>query len=123
MKKRMVCMFLFSLCVLGTAWAQTTVQRSLYVSEHGDDNNDGRSEETPYKTLEKAVEMANNGAIKTITVIGTINYSKSWIVISNRSNTDEILITGKPGANNAEKAVMQGISVDGRFSFTHIALQ
>jgi hypothetical protein len=54
--------------------AQTPANRSYYVHADGDDeNNNGRSEEAPYKTLKKAVEMATKGAVKTITVIGTLD--------------------------------------------------
>jgi len=102
--------------------AQTTVQRSLYVSANGDDNNNGRSEETPYRTLRKAVETANSGAIKTITVIGTI-------AGNNRipAEGDEILITGKQDASEAERAVLSGeTELTGRVEkvrFTNIRLR
>jgi hypothetical protein len=86
----------------GVACAQS-VNRSYYVRADGDDeNNNGRSEEAPYKTLAKAVEMVSKGAVKTITVIGRIDGSVS---IEN-SGTSEILITGKADADENEKAVL-----------------
>jgi len=116
MKKRTVLTVLLALAAFGAVYAQTTVQRSLYVSAQGDDNNNGRSETTPYKTLGKAVEAANAGIIKTITIIGTISGGNA-----RQSGADEILITGKPDASAAERAVISGyVSVDGKVRFTHI---
>jgi predicted outer membrane repeat protein len=118
MKKRTVLTVLFALAAFGAAYAQTTIQRSLYVSAKGDDNNNGRSETTPYKTLEKAVEAANAGVIKTITVIGTITGGDVY-----QSGDDEILVTGKPDASGTERAVIsRSISVGGKVRFTHIRL-
>jgi len=100
--------------------AQTTIQRSLYVSAKGNDNNNGRSEETPFKTLGKAVETANSGVIKTITVSGTITDQEIRI---RQTGNDEILITGKPDASGAEKAVISNdIYINGKIRFTHILL-
>jgi hypothetical protein len=124
MKKKM------SICIM--AWvllgtfaslnAQTTIQRSLYVSARGNDNNNGRSEETPYRTLGKAVETANAGVIKTITVIGTIEETRTIEIW--QSGADEILITGKPDASAAERAVINtNIYIDGKVRFTHIRLK
>jgi predicted outer membrane repeat protein len=115
MKKLTLLTVLLALSVLG-AQAQTTVQRSLYVSAAGDDNNNGRSEDAPYKTLKKAVEAANAGVIKTITVIGTLTGEQS----APQTGADEILITGKP---DALAAVSGGIYVSGKVRFTHIRLQ
>jgi predicted outer membrane repeat protein len=119
MKKRTVLTVLLALAAFGAAYAQTTVQRSLYVSAKGDDNNNGRSETTPYKTLGKAVEAANAGVIKTITVIGTTIDGGGVY----QSGADEILITGKADASEAERAVISGaVYVKGKVRFTHIRL-
>jgi len=127
MKKMMsFCLIVWVLLVTSLN-AQTTIQRSLYVSAKGDDNNNGRSEETPYKTLEKAMEVANAGVIKTITVIGII---EEKIIIEKRgrieiyqNGADEILITGKPDASEEERAIINtNISVSGKVRFTHIRL-
>jgi hypothetical protein len=118
MKKRMALTVLLVLAAFGAAYTQTTVQRSLYVSAKGDDNNNGRSEETPFKTLGKATEAANAGVIKTITVIGTIDSGSV-----HQRGDDEIMVTGKPGASEAEKAVINSvIGVIGKVRFTHIRL-
>ena len=122
MKKRTALTVMLALAAFGAAYAQTTVQRSLYVSAQGDDSNNGRSEATPYKTLEKAVEMANAGVIKTIMVIGTITTNWERFAIS-QSGADEILVTGKPDASGAERAVIsKEVYVDGKVRFTHIRL-
>jgi len=130
--KKMTSVCLMAWVLLGTFAvanlnAQTTIQRSLYVSAKGNDNNNGRSEETPYKTLRKAVETANAGVIKTITVIGTIEESISI----NQTGADEILITGKPDASFAERAVISSfkrwdetvcLEVYGKIRFTYIQI-
>ena len=119
--KKMMSICLMAWVLLGafaSLNAQTTIQRSLYVSARGNDNNNGRSEETPYKTLEKAAETANAGAIKTITVIGTIAGGSI-----RQSGADEILITGKPDASAAERAVISSsINISGKVRFSHILL-
>jgi hypothetical protein len=94
-----------------------TANRSYYVRADGDDeNNNGRAEDTPYKTLTKAVEMASKGAVKTITVLGKLsgedeknplnphNYMIEIVLEANQ----EILITGKQNASEEEKAVLSG---------------
>jgi predicted outer membrane repeat protein len=106
-------------------YAQTSAPRSYYVNGvTGDDaNNNGRSEETPFKTVTKAVEMAKMGVIKTITIIGRIS-STDEIRISD-AGSDEILITGKPDAGENEKASTNGkFSIsDSKVRFTHITIE
>jgi hypothetical protein len=118
MIKRITLSFLLMLFVLGTVWTQTTIQRSLYVSAKGDDNNNGRSEETPFKTLKKASEAANSGVIKTITIIGTIDGDSEI----RQEGNDEILITGKSNVSGAERAVLDIDKVSGKVRFTYIRL-
>jgi len=78
---------------------------SYYVRANGSDSNTGTSENTPFKTLTKAVETASKTKVKKITVIGTlIGQTK----ISN-SGVDEILITGKQNASNSEKAILTSL--------------
>lgn len=94
-----------------------TANRSYYVSANGDDeNNNGRSEEAPFKTLAKAIEMASKGAVKTITVLGTlygedergpINQSNYVFVVS-FSGSQELLITGKSDVSDEERAILSG---------------
>ena len=45
---------------------------TYYVNAYGNDNNNGTTEDAPFKTLQKAIEMASVTSIKKITVIGTI---------------------------------------------------
>jgi hypothetical protein len=46
---------------------------TYYVSATGNDANDGLTDATPFQTLAQAVDMAKQGSIKTITVIGTLD--------------------------------------------------
>jgi hypothetical protein len=90
--------------------AQTTAPRSFYVRADGNDNNNGRSEDAPFETLEKAIEMASAGAIKTITVIGTFER----VSISRKTGSSEIIITGKSNVlGEEEKAVFGGCGING----------
>jgi hypothetical protein len=100
--------------------AQAAAPRAYYVRADGDDeNNNGRSEAAPFKTVNKAVEAAKMGVIKTIIVIGTISVEAS---ISDAGN-DEILLTGKADASEAEKAVLSGgFSVSSKVRITHITI-
>ncbi|MDR1904089.1 MAG: hypothetical protein LBQ88_17600 [Treponema sp.] len=114
-----VCVLALAVCLSGAAYAQTA-PRSYYVRADGDDNNNGRSEAAPFKTLEKAAEMAKMGVIKTITVIGPLEGGSVQA-----AGNDEILITGKPDAGDAEKAVInKTVSIsDAKVRFTHIRFE
>ena len=92
--KKMVVLFVF-LWMTVTLIAQEA-PRSYYVRADGDDeNNNGRSEDTPFKTLTKAVDSASKGAVKTITILGTIN---STFRISNADATSIISIVNQHGS-------------------------
>jgi hypothetical protein len=108
-------------CLLGTGQAfGQAASRSYYVRADGNDSNNGRSEETPFKTLKKAVEMAAAGAVRTITVIGTVDGCR----ISG-AGTQEILITGKPDASGTEKALISseiGVYGPSKVKFTHVQI-
>ncbi|GHV89758.1 hypothetical protein AGMMS50268_02610 [Spirochaetia bacterium] len=119
-------------CTSGVLLHAQTAPRSYYVSATGDDNNNGRSEAAPFRTLDKAVEAAKAGVIKTITVIGTIedSFTTTHGKIFNKleirnTGTDEILITGKPDASEAEKAVFNSpVSIyNAKIRFTHIEMK
>jgi hypothetical protein len=87
----------------------------------GDDGNTGRSEDKAYKTVEKAVEMAKMGVVKTITIIGPIDGFKI-----EKTGPDEILITGKPDAGEAEKAVINGqvrLGDNAPVKFTYVTIE
>jgi hypothetical protein len=47
--------------------------KSFFVKENGNDENDGLTRNTALKTLAKAVFLTTQGLIKTITVIGTLD--------------------------------------------------
>jgi hypothetical protein len=56
------------LMVVRGFWAATqTAEHSYYVSANGNDKNDGRSEDAPFKTFAKAVDAALKGTVKTVT--------------------------------------------------------
>lgn len=89
--------------VIVPIWGQA-VDRSYYVSQNGnDDTNNGRSEEAPFASISKAIEMAEKGAVKKITVIGRINeLSRIYY-----EGTTEILICGKiVSAENEQAAIL-----------------
>ncbi|MDR1901648.1 MAG: hypothetical protein LBQ88_05110 [Treponema sp.] len=95
---------LFTAC--GFSVFAQAAPRSYYVRADGDDeNNNGRSEEAPLKTLLKAIEMASKGAVKTITVLGVLELDDIRISVT---GSHEILITGKANASDEEKAVLTG---------------
>jgi predicted outer membrane repeat protein len=109
------------MCLLGTVQAfGQTANRSYYVRADGDDSaNNGRSEEAPFKTLKKAIEMSGAGAVKTITVMGTVEGCR----IEN-AGSSEILITGKPDASDTERALISSSVVirNTKVKFTHVQI-
>jgi hypothetical protein len=109
------------MCLLGTVQAfGQTAERSYYVRADGDDEaNNGRSEDAPFATLKKAIEMAAAGAVRTITVIGTVDASSIY-----SGGTKEIIITGKPEASETEKAViLSEIGIrNSKIRFTHVKI-
>jgi hypothetical protein len=89
---------------------------AYYVRADGSDFNDGLSEAAPFRTLTKALDAANKGKIKTVTVLGTLNlesegensqYSDYVFNITDTRRT-EITIRGKEGADEAEHGVLSG---------------
>ena len=134
--KRMVMAILVTAVVCAAVFAQRG--QTVYVSARGNDNNSG-SEEQPYLTIQRALMMlmianAAGHDFNTITVIGTLN-EKNSDADGNRFqlfNVDEerdIIITGKPGATGAERAVLSIRGTDavvavflGRIRFEHIEI-
>ena len=90
-----------------------TENRSYYVRADGDDNNNGRSEDSPFRTLSKALDMATKGAVKKITIIGTLT-EKEFIMERfkdiafgfRKLGSSEILVTGKKDASEEERAIL-----------------
>jgi hypothetical protein len=93
--------FIFFICL--NAFSQST-ERAFYVSSNGNDNNDGLSESTAYRTLEKALNRSSNSSIKKIVILGTIIGNH----MINNTGSYEILITGKPLSNEQEMSVIAG---------------
>ena len=106
----------FGTTIIGSIFGQVSV-RSYYVCADGDDeNNNGRSEDTPVKTINKALEMATAGAVKRITVIGHLTSFRA-----RNTGTTEILITGKQNCSEEEKAVICGPGKDAWYSYDNYA--
>jgi hypothetical protein len=105
----LICCFL--LVAMSVPIFGQTTNRFYYVRADGDDENNGRSETTPLKTLEKALSLSSQGAIKTIMVIGKIEVDVIgyWQV----STDAEIVITGKENASEEEKAVFDSVKIMG----------
>jgi hypothetical protein len=92
---------------------------TYYVSATGNDENDGLTEATAFKTLSHASFQAKKSDnIKTITVIGTLNEASE----NNQRNDavfallfldeeEPILITGIPNAPAGRRAVLSGAGV------------
>jgi len=111
-------LFLFAAC--GSSPSSKTPDltgvSSYYVRANGNDKNTGTSEDSPFKTLTKALEVAAKTQVKKITVIGTLvgaTSTKHLAPVSllgvsdiNTLYSKEILITGKPDATGEEKAVL-----------------
>jgi len=132
--KKLISSFVVVLLVCCVSTPQSTqatsttdsVEISYYVRADGDDSNAGISENTPFATLSKAIQVAMTTPVKKVTLIGTITDS---ITISD-SGAEEIFITGKPDASEHEKAVLVvlnqtalEISGDSNIRLEHIVLQ
>jgi hypothetical protein len=138
MKK--ICALIVCMIVCGAALFAQTAGSTYYVSASGNDENDGLTEETAFKTLTRAVLKAGGSeTIKTVTVIGTLNQvsegNDTNDVFSVLGLTDaSILITGLPNAPSDRRAVLSAtgtqkgcVSVSGFFQeftirFEHIEI-
>ena len=71
----MLFIFLISTALLGSCqiFGKAPSGDSYFVHAEGNDRNDGLSEETPFRSLFKAMAMAVSTPIKTITVMGTLD--------------------------------------------------
>jgi hypothetical protein len=97
-----------------------------YVSASGRDGNDGRTEATAFKTLERAVSYLTTSALGdkyAVVVIGTLNQRSeggddeedAFVIISLYG--DSFLITGIPNAPSGTKAVISAAGTDKRAVF------
>jgi hypothetical protein len=110
------------------------LDRAYYVSSRGYDNNEGRSEQSPFGTLEKAIEAAKKGAIKTVVILGVFAnieadegpWRKTFYSINNAG--DEILIIGKHSGSliasgeNLQYFNPTVININGNFRFANIKI-
>ncbi len=95
-----------------------------YVSESGTDSNSGTSQSTPFKTIQKAIDLAQPGS--TI-YLASGNYLQDFVTKRNGLNGSTITITGpknaiiRGGGNariieiNHDYIILDGFSVDGLF--------
>jgi hypothetical protein len=88
-------------------------QDTYYVMAGGSDRNDGLSEQTPFKSLFKALVMVMEGPVKTITVIGALDLAseqssnKERVFLIQGTGKDQILIRGK--SSGTEPAVLSAV--------------
>jgi hypothetical protein len=85
--------FTFISCV-SSSGVSSKESESYFVNIDGNDDNNGLSEATAFKTLGKAIQAATSGTIKRIAIVGTINGT----ININNSGAEEILITGVQNA-------------------------
>jgi predicted outer membrane repeat protein len=90
--------------------AKAPVSDSYFVMSGGSDRNNGLTEQTPFRSLFKAIAMAAGSPIKTITVMGTLDVNTEQSTNAERvffiygDKKDTILIRGK--ATDTEQAVL-----------------
>ena len=135
--KKLIWLIAAALVIVPCAVRAQAPGSTYYVSAAGNNDNDGLTEATAFKTLGYAVWEAASGSsdIKTVTVIGTLNQA------SEGGNNDtvftpliftstEILITGVPNAAGARRAVLSaagtqkyGVNITmARIRFEHIEI-
>lgn len=92
-------------------------QNIIYVSARGNDNNTGLIETSPLKTLSAAFTRSVRNNINIITVIGRLDINsegvnRDIIFILDADTPMEILITGKPDAIGAERAIISALGTN-----------
>jgi len=89
-------------------------QQSIFVSAAGDDNNNGRSEDSPYKTVKKALAEVQSSGIGRITVIGVLDAKsenekgETVFMLFLPDGENELLVSGMRGASGEDQAVLSG---------------
>jgi predicted outer membrane repeat protein len=120
---------MFIAFLLGTAIAVMAQEAPLsyYIRANGNDqNNNGRSETTPFKTLRRAIEVASQGTIRRITIIGTLNQaseagnSRDGVFVINYRGREELTITGKPDASQQQKAILSATGTNKRVVYLYV---
>ena len=92
-------------------------KKSFYVSAQGDDDNSGKSEKRPFKTLGKAILAVNESRRRKITIIGNLNSKSEYSSKDDRyaifdifyTKNRDLTITGKPEASDKERAILSGV--------------
>lgn len=110
---------------IGTTYIKTqNATVSFYVDPSGNDSNDGRSAKTPFKTIQKAVDLAQAG--EKISLASGI-YREDFVTRRDGQTDSPIIIAGptdaivKGGGNtriieiNHDYIVLEGFTVDGHF--------
>ncbi len=85
------------------------IEKSFYVKATGNDDNSGRNEDTPFKTLHKAFEAVSQSSINKITIIGTLtneseNLRENSIFFIRYPAQKDIYVVGK------DNAVLSGVN-------------
>ncbi|MDR1867591.1 MAG: hypothetical protein LBQ77_04935 [Treponema sp.] len=112
---------------------QVDLWLTFYVKADGNDNNTGTTEESPFRTLKKALSQLKNASSKTIVVLGTLDplseesSDEDSVFVIKDSGPVEINIAGKPGTEavlSARASNKRVLSVTGasRIHFQHIEL-
>ncbi|MDR1929093.1 MAG: hypothetical protein LBQ44_00550 [Treponema sp.] len=118
MKNIRFILFLLPLLVFFVASCASTPDvgvETYYVRADGDDRNDGISEETPFRSLFKALVMASRGPARVITLLGTLDLASEQsanaerVFIIQGTGRAEITIRGRElPAGAADRAVLSG---------------
>ena len=132
--KKITLVLLIALC--SRVFAQSGA--GYFVSADGNDANDGLSESAPLKTLDEAIYRTSLTEIKKITVTGALTVENSDLkqggefvfLLLGFSGNDELLVTGRPAAAGAERAVLSGrdslmpvvLAASGNIRFEHIEI-
>jgi hypothetical protein len=105
--------------ITSNATTITSIRPSYYVKASGNDLNNGFSPSSALRNLQYAIEMAKKTNIKTITVIGTLEFRNQTMRYNdgtlfgisdiNLYDSREILIKGLDNANEDEIAVLSGV--------------
>ena len=113
----------FSTCA---SFKKAPLSDTYYVRADGNDRNDGLSEEKPFRSLFKAMVMANATSIKTITVIGTLDINseqssnKERVFLIQGTGETPILIRGidskEPAVLSAEGSERRVVLIKGNIS-------
>ena len=115
--KKLIWLIAAALVIAPCALRAQTAGATYYVSAAGNDDNDGLTEATAFKTLMNAAGKARNGDIKTITVIGTLNQASEGdfhvdFIFQPVTDKSEVLITGVPGATGTRRAVLSAAGTE-----------